>query len=482
MKPIRKPKIGLAGVMCTPFRGDKEANYAADHEALMQLAQQLDFELHAIQQGIYSLDEARAAAQALAEWEADFVLLQNSSFAAGDFIYPFTRHPWRLGLWAVPEGPPTSEGGLPLNSFTAMNLYNSILQHAQQEIRQPVKWFYGHPTDPLFHDRLAVTVQALRPLINLPGRTVALIGGVAPTFDNLSVDPALLKENFGISVKEIKLDDVLQLAQKIEAKQVRPIVDGLRDSARVQDSEVHNALEKSARVVNAIQNLQTQHGFDAVALSCWPQFQSDYQLAVCSVMGYLNSLGVIAACEGDVTSAVSMLLLRFLTNGEIVTLMDLAALDAQDQSILLWHCGPTSPALADDRGATLQPLWLLDGPEGERTGLHNDLVLKPGSASVIGFTTDFQRMLLLSGEMNPGKPSYAGSRGWMENLHLNGEPIQLEDLVQTLMSSGYQHHYPFGYGMLVDAALEYCSWQNIQPIQRRDYTPYLELERGRNIE
>jgi L-fucose isomerase-like protein len=233
------------------------------------------------------------------------------------------------------------------------------------------------------------------------------------------------------------------------------------------------ALEKTARVVQAIQILAEEEKFSALGLSCWPQFQEDYDLAVCSVMGHLNTGGLIAACEGDVSSAISMLTMQYLTNGDVVTLMDLVSIDEGDESVLLWHCGPTSPVLADENGVTLQSLWLFDGPDGKSTGLHNDLVLKPGAATVLGFTTDFEGMLILDGVIDNTKPSYMGSRGWLKDLRLNGEELPVKDLVQTLMVSGYQHHYPFAYGYLFEAGLELCSWLGIQPIAREKYTTYL---------
>jgi hypothetical protein len=184
-----KPKIGLAGVMCTPFRGDKEGNFTADRQIMLTLAEKLSFEFLVVEQGIYDLTQAEQAAGRMAEWGADFVLLQTSSFASGDFLYPFTRLDARLGLWAVPEGPPTAEGGLPLNSFTAANMYNSIIHHRLKTYRKSVKWFLGHAGSPLFVERLTATVKAMHVLVNLPGSRIALIGGVAPSFDNLIVDP-----------------------------------------------------------------------------------------------------------------------------------------------------------------------------------------------------------------------------------------------------------------------------------------------------
>ena len=473
MYEIVKPIIGLAGVMSTPFRGDKEGNFKQHRAALEALADQHGFEFHAVAQGIYNTAQAQNAADELAEWGADFVLLQASSFAAGDFLYPFTALPWRLGIWAVPEGAPGPKGGLPLNSFTTANLYNSIIRTYLKGYEQPVKWFVGSPSDAQFQTRLRLTVQALRPLINLPGKKVALIGGVAPSFDNLRIDDRALKERLGIDVLHIELGNLLSVARALDESETHQAAATLQQSAaRLAEGQEQHIL-KSARVATALEKMAQDQGFEAAALSCWPQFQTDYNLAVCSVMGQLNTQGLIAACEGDVTSAVSMLLLRYLSGGDVVTLMDMATVDLEDESVLLWHCGPTSPALADERGVTMQSLWLFDGPDGEETGLHNDLVLRPGNASVIGFNTDFDKMLILEGTIDNQKPSYMGSRGWMRDLSLNDAAINLPDLIQTIMHAGFQHHYPFGYGQFSGAALEYCTWAGIAPIQKKPYTDYV---------
>ena len=472
MIAIKKPKIGLAGVMCTPFRGDKESNYRDHREQMNTLAKKLDFEFHAVKEGVYSLEQAQAAALELSTWGADFVLLQTSSFAAGEFMYPFTELGTPLGLWAVPEGPPTPEGGLPLNSFTAANLYNSIIKSRLKPDR-PVKWFFGHPGDALFADRLRVTVDALRAMINLPGKRVALIGGVAPGFDNLIINDAQLKRQLDIDVLHIDLEEVLKIAEKIPSDIVSQRAGEIRATATTFDEKYIPELNKSARVFQALTQMTIEREFQAVALSCWPQFQSDYQITVCSTMGHLNSQGLIAACEGDVASAVSMLALHLMTNGEVVTLMDLASVDHNDESVLLWHCGPTSPMLADEKGTTMSRLWLFDGPQGERTGIHNDLVLKPGRGTVLGFSIDFEQLLILEGEIDNAKSSYLGSRGWFKNLQMNNQPVSTQELIQSIMTSGFQHHYPFGYGSLSEAALEFGAWLGVAPIEVEPYTNYV---------
>ncbi len=473
MKAITKLKVGLAGVMCTPFRGDKESQYKATSSGLVDLAERYGFELHVVQQGIYNQEQAKAAANELDDWGADFILLQASSFAGGGFIYEFTRLSSRLGLWGVPEGQPDSEGALPLNSMAAFNMYNSIIKTYLLDYNRPVKWFFGPPGQRLFDQRLAATVQALTAIKNLQGSRVGLVGGVAPGFDNLIIDERDLNARLGIRVVPVEFDEVVSRAKEADSNMARQAAQVIRASATQFQSGQDVALEKAGRVMVSLDTIADQLGLQAIALSCWPRFQSDYHVAVCSVVGQANTEGLVVACEGDVTSAVSMLMLRYLSGGDIVTLMDLVAFDQADESILLWHCGPTSPALADESGTRMGSLWLFDAYEGDPIGLHNDLVLKPGLATVAGFSTDFNRMLVLEGVFDNRKPSYKGSRGWLKSLQMNGKAISTPDLLETLMASGYQHHYPVVYGDLGAGALELAAWLKIRPIQVQENRPWL---------
>ena len=61
-----------------------------------------------------------------------------------------------------------------------------------------------------------------------------------------------------------------------------------------------------------------------------------------------NWVGIVAM----VVFAVSMLLLKYLSN-DITTLMDLSAFDREDDTFLMWHCGPTAKRFCESCGYSL---------------------------------------------------------------------------------------------------------------------------------
>jgi len=476
MKTIRNLKVGLVGMMCTPFRGDKEHYFLEDWQTLLGLQEELGFELKVIEEGVYTKDEAQQSATKLAEWGADFILVQSSSFAAGEFIQPFAATKIRLGLWGVPEGVPSKEGGLPLNSFTGVNLYNSLLR-TRLGYPHPIKWFFGRAESPTFRERFSISMRALRALINLQGSRIGLAGGVAPGFDNLIINPEDLKRKLGVEMVELNFEKVLERAQLLrDDKRLESVKSSFLKENVQFDIGLNEHLEKLSRLQIAYLQIAEEEGINAFAISCWPRFQADYGVAVCSLLGELNTLGVPAACEGDVPSAVSMLALSLISSGTVTTLMDLVTLDPADDSVLLWHCGPTSPLLADQRGVRMGSLWLFDQQGGTPIGLHNDLTLQAGRVTVGGFTADFEKVLVFQGEIDPHKPSYRGSRGWLKNIQMRKKPLRALDLAETLLSSGFQHHYPVIYGEVEEAFLEMAAWANILEIKPIEYSTHLKAQ------
>jgi L-fucose isomerase-like protein len=354
-------------------------------------------------------------------------------------------------------------------------MYNSILKRYLVGYPHPVKWFFGRPADSLFLNRFKVTVAALRAVINLDGARIGLIGGVAPGFDNLIVDPRVYESKMGVRVISLELDALLARSKRIGAgdlveKKVNAFI-----QPGVNLAEGHQEqLTALVKLQLGLEDLAEYHQLDAIALSCWPRFQVEPGVAVCSLVGQLNTLGLITACEGDVPSAAGMLALDYLTNGAVVTLMDLVSIDPADDSALLWHCGPTSPLLAGDEGVSMESLWLFEEPGGRKMGLHNDLVLKEGPVTVLGFTPELDHLLVFEGQIDPEKPSYKGSRGWLKNIRIDGEECPVQALVETLINSGYQHHYPLAYGSLAPEASEMGAYLGIPMMKGEVYRDYLK--------
>jgi hypothetical protein len=68
---------------------------------------------------------------------------------------------------------------------------------------------------------------------------------------------------------------------------------------------------------------------------------------------------------------------------------------------------------------------------------------------------------------------YAGSRGWLGNLTMNGQAVSIGDLIETIAYYGLEHHYPLARGDWTDTFKELGAWTGIQILQKIPYRDYL---------
>lgn len=450
-------------------------------EAMQKLADKWDFDLFIYGQDVIVADDARAAVTVLEDEKVDFVLVQTTSFSAG-FLAPIfarTRNA-RLGLWAIPEG--ARDGAVPFNSFCGINMYSAIIGHYLNKDQVPLKWFFGNADDPSFLERFRITVCALKAIKKMGQSSVALIGGIAPGFDDLYDDERNLIRLFdGLRINRLhEYDEIKKLAESMEPEQVQQrMSEEIAQSRGFTSPVAKKMMEINARYSLAYEQFLQKHGYDAIAVSCWPKFQEDYLYSVCAVVGELNEKGTVTACEGDLTSAICMLLLKYISEDETM-LMDMSAFDQEDDSILFWHCGPAAKRFCEKGGYRLglnYSGWAHDPDEKEvsGTGTARDMVFDPGVVTIARLTGESDRMMVATARMlDTDKPSFCGSRGWASELKLYGESISALDFVNTVLVERFQHHFPIVKGDWSRELMEVMAWLNLGKVNRIPYQDYMQ--------
>jgi L-fucose isomerase-like protein len=451
-------------------------------KGLKKLAGELDFELAVVDRPVVTPDDAARAVKEVEDKKVDFLLVQNTSFSAGTLAPILARARAALGLWAVPEG--ASEGVVPLNSFCCTNMYASIIGHYLEEDAIRFKWFYGHADEKRFIERFRLTVRAWQAIKNIRASRVALIGGIAPGFDDLYFDERRLARILGgISINRLhEYDEIKDRALGYKSADIAPVIRRMVADARGVHPKARSLLETAGRMYKAYTDFLRVYGYHALAVSCWPKFQQDFRYSVCSVVAMLNDDGIPTACEGDVPSAVSMLILKYLAGDETM-LMDLSDFDERDQTVLMWHCGPASKRFAGKAGYRLgvnyHGLPHKPGRELSCCGVTRDFVFAPGPATIMRLAGEGDQLFLCDGRfISRKKKSFFGSRGWLGKLRLNGEPIPVRDLINTILVQRFQHHYPVVRGTLTEEVMEMAAWLDLKLVAKVEYQNYMQNPDG----
>jgi L-fucose isomerase-like protein len=473
---MNRLRIGLVGLTHSNFPGDKEGIYSEVCSGFTKLAEELDFQPLIIPQGVIAENGAWQAYHRFKEAGLDFLLILNVQFALGKIISILADLPVKLGLWSLPE--PALAGPLPGNSFCGMNMNASIL-HEYLGIKK-YKWFYGNVTDPKFRERFSITVNALKALKKLQGSRMAIIGGIADGFDCQYYDEREIYRKFQVKIiRNLEFDDVYDRMKSYNLQDIKDIKEKMVANLGSISEIAGTRLEATARLIKTISDFQAELGLSAVTLNCWPKFRQKLDMVACAAIGFLNYFNVLTTCEGDVYGMLSMYILRQLSSYPSL-LMDLVDFSEADGSVLLWHCGVGTKDLAyrGELGLTAHsnPAYIAGGGLKQHAPVAN-MIYRKGKGTVLRITHDGKALFVLSGEFNhPEKPSFDGSRGWLSSLELNGQSINVPDLVNTIMMNGMQHHYAVALGNYTRELLEIGSWLGLSPLQKISYTDYLQCD------
>jgi L-fucose isomerase-like protein len=199
-----------------------------------------------------------------------------------------------------------------------------------------------------------------------------------------------LLKKMNIGVVPVSTNSVMLAAENLLKKKDETYLSYLSSlKTRFHTAEMtEEMLAKTAALKIAAGNAIAAAGASVCAFECWSAFGGAYGIMPCVLSGDLADQGIPVACECDLNGAVSQAILRAVNlYDEAVFLADLTIRNPEDdQSELLWHCGPFPYSLkAQDSEAEL-----IDGQEQFR--------LKDGDLTICRFDDLDGEYSLLAGE------------------------------------------------------------------------------------
>jgi len=468
-------KIGYVGVAFTSYYGIELNQYGRAIDGLTALAETLDFDLVAIHEPVTDLDLAKNAAREIEAQGVDFLMIQLATVASGELALPLVAAAPRIGLWGTPD--PHQEGEIKLHSLVSVNHYASILTRYLRNDAPPYKWFFGHVEEPEFVERFAITARALRAIKRMSTASIGWIGGNSPGFLNMNFEETKVRSRFGTRVIAHEFAELAELTNAADPVEAKAVVAQLT-SAAAEVLAGADGMERGAKLYLALKELATANSHSALAVQCWPKFQEVLGVAPCMAYSWMGSEDDFAvSCEGDVPGALTMLLLNELSDlPGSSTLLDMTALDPERGAMLMWHCGVSPRHFANDDGITWIDHPTLGRKSPETYGVAGDQVFAPQETTISYIGDNASEMLVVRAriEEHPAK-GFDGTRGWFGGFELNGEPIDLAELVNTLVVRGHEHHYAVAQGDLSNELLEVAAWLNMRTVEPSAPAPYVQL-------
>ena len=394
---------------------------------------------------LFDADATRAAITDLQSQNPDrIVILQVTFTDAAMTVEIANAFDAPLSIWAIPE--PRIGGRLRLNSFCGLNLAS----HALGLSHVPFSWIYGAPEtanleqlwgdpDPAqLHTTPTTTTDAAKATVaRLRGKTIARIGERPDGFHTCDYDKTALKALADINVAELTLDTLFDTAKDADTQEARHIAE--RDVEGL-DAVNQEELTRSLKLKTALKTLQDDNKFDAFAIRCWPETFTEYGGAVCGPVSQMGEAHTPCACEADVYGALTQLILQDVADAPVF-LADLVDMDTDDNTGVVWHCGPAPISMRDDTQATATI------HTNRKMPLLYEFPLKPGRVTLMRISQAHgsPKMILSSGDMLQRPMAFTGTSGVIRF----DRPA--EDALTDIIASGLEHHMAIAYGDHNDA-------------------------------
>ena len=473
---MKKFTIGYVATAITPYFSEEEKIREKSEAELKKIIGDYDAEIICYPETIFEKHQAISAANFLKN-KIDFLLIQTSSCSAGDQLYPLCEITKNIGLWAVPD--PQKEGGVRLHSLVSTTHFLGIIKKNLKQKKIKTKWFYNFANTKEFQNKFLITLRSLIATKKIHQSKIGWIGGISPGFDNMMIDKNELNKNIGVTVEELTIKDIVNIAEKFDQEKINNEIQKIKNAASSISVSDENSFNKVTRVYFALKKVKEENNWDALAVQCWSDFQNLYGIAPCMAYSWMGSEdGIAVSCEGDVQGACSMLLLNYLSGLEqSSTLLDLATFDEKSDAILMWHCGVTPRHFANKDGIKWVDHSTLGRKTSESYGVAGDQVFAPQETTTTYLSNNGKQILVLNSTIfEHTNKGFDGTRGWFNEIYLNKNKISSKELVNIINIIGHEHHFAVGQGNFSSELIEFASWNSISLVKNIPMVDYLRPE------
>lgn len=243
---------------------------------------------------------------------------------------------------------------------------------------------------------------------NFTSKQLGIIGNESPWLINSTPNPELLRNRFGFRMIRIPHETL----EPIESFPVSPeFLEAYRGFGKPE-------LEMHSRVYTMITQVIQENKLDAISVECFPMVEKK-AVTACLSLALLNKKHIPASCEGDLTSLVGMMLIKYLF-GFVPWMANLSGVFTD--RIELSHC--TAPI-----DSLLQYQITTHFETGKGLALEGEMPRSP--YTVFRLDKYMMRACVIEGEVTDNQ---SGDKSCRTRVHMN---IKEEDIAKL-------RHHPLG--------------------------------------
>ncbi len=385
---------------------------------------------------MHDLETVRRAAETLRTLECDVLLICIATWSEDHHL---------LDLMSYVEKP------VLLRAYPAVDTGSLCCAHqigaVFYDVGKTFDFVYGEAED---EDCARKTVALAMPYAlaaHMSHVKMGTIGGRVKGMTEIAYDEFAIKEKLGariVNIDEKEMTSKVAAMSDDEAERLLEEKKALLPPCLI--TSTHEGMLESIKYYAALKALAEEYDLECLAVKCYTTFMGK----VCLGYTLLAGEGIMAACEGDVTSALAMTILYELS-GKPVNNTDFLYQDEEKNTILFAHCGSSGFAIAGGE-IELAPVRLAD------TGVCCKFVTMPGTVTAVNLCGhgDKFRMAVMTGEAVPCGMEFPGN----PTVVRFDKPVG--EINEEIMANGIGHHWMIGYGDFRRELRRFCEIRNIR--------------------
>jgi len=329
-----------------------------------------------------------------------------------------------------------------------------------KNLEEKFKAVYGDPGDEKTVEEIVTRAKAARVLKKLRRAKIGFIGGITFGMYDAVHDLVALREKLGVDVVHLDQYRIIEEMDRIPESDVEAAISKASNRVgRVEAGKEH--MVKSFKIYLALKRLIEKFEFDAIMIKCHPDLSQIYGACGCIGASLLIDDDLPCACEGNLYTAVTMLILHELT-GSPPFCHEISAVDTEGSTMLLWHCGAGAPSLAKNPSeVTLKQQYAAPVEKGgQMGGVTLDFWVKAGNATIaiLGGVCENIKMQISQGEiLEPRKMDLGAGKIWARAL------IKVPD-AEKFIKETLGHQFVTVHGEVEKELTDLCDLANIPTV------------------
>lgn len=207
------------------------------------------------------------------------------------------------------------------NSLAASMEILSFLR--QQQIRGEII----HGSEAYMHHRITLLERVGEALRKLKGTRLGVIGEPSDWLISSVYDRQAVADRLGIDIIDVPMSSLLEAIR--QTPQMTP-------AEQSDCEEIQRALPGAQQIYSALRYLVERHGLQGFTLRCFDLLTAVKNTG-CLALAKLNAEGIVAGCEGDVPTMLTMAVTKALT-GVSGFQCNPSRINPETGEILLAHC------------------------------------------------------------------------------------------------------------------------------------------------